>query len=149
MAYLKLPLSITFDGFFRRTELDTELLQRIKFFVVSGISKFILLPSKGISTLWMHLLTMGQTAKFCSNNIFPEEERNILEEKIKVEINEWLKLDNVKINEVKVIGDEHNPNGLRFKTRENEYIVTFEYERNDMDNSINLYGNWRITEFVK
>jgi hypothetical protein len=148
MALLKIPLSINSEGFFVRNNSENYLAARIKIFVLSGASKFMILPSPGISTLWQQLVTIGTTSKFCGKDVFPENERYKLEMIIKNEINDWIQEFEEEILHVSIVGDDQEPNGIAFRTIESEYKYSIEFVKIKDRKNDNFIGNWRIREKI-
>lgn len=149
MAVLKLPFSISNSGFFDRSKFNDEfLLTRLRIFVLSGSGRFLVLPSPGVSLLWQQLITIGPTSKLRSKNIFPESDRQRLESSIRNEANYWLKDSGNFISKVEIIGDDSNPNGIKFTTEGFEFIFSFVFALPGETLHKNSIGNWNIMEKV-
>ncbi len=149
MAVLKLPFSISGSGFFDRSKYNDEfLLTRLRIFVLSGSGRFLVLPSPGISMLWQQLITIGPTSRLRSKNIFPENERQILERSIRNEANFWLKDSGNNISRVEIVGDDNNQNGIKFTTEGFEFIFSFVFAMPGETLHKNSIGNWNIMEKV-
>lgn len=145
MSYLKIPFSISNDGFLVRND-DYNLIQsRLRVFVLSGAGKFQILPSPGISSIWLKLTTMGQTSKLCMKGVLSEDERKKLENVIKSEVNYWLKELKIDVYKVVVLGDDKEPNGIAFYVKGSEYKYYFEFTNNYI-NRKRIIGNWSIKE---
>jgi len=148
MAFLRLPLELNSAGAFERSATHEDYLQtRLRVFILSGASKYLLLPSPGISSLWLQLTTIGPTSKFCGKDVFPENERRQLEDTIKKEANIWLE-GNEEITDVTIFGDGTVPNGILFRTAELEFSFTFEFAMPGMGRQKGTLGNWNIREHV-
>ena len=68
------------------------------------------------------------------------------EKKIKNEVNYFLGKMNFTIDEVIIIGDEFNPNGIIFKNTKYEFIFTFEFALIGKGLKKDSIGNWNIIE---
>lgn len=149
MAVLRLPFSISGSGFFDRSKNNDEfLLTRLRIFVLSGSGKYLVLPSPGISLLWQQLITIGPSSKLRSKNILPENDRQKLEFSIKNEANIWLRDSDNVINKVEIIGEEGTPNGIKFLTKEFEFIFSFVFALPGETLYRNSIGNWNIMEKI-
>jgi hypothetical protein len=149
MAVLRLPFSISGNGFFDRSKNNDEfLLTRLRIFVLSGSGKYLVLPSPGISLLWQQLITIGPTSKLRSKNILPENDRQKLEYSIRNEANIWLKESDNVINKVEIIGDDNTQNGIKFLTKEFEFIFSFIFAMPGEMMHKNSIGNWNIMEKI-
>jgi hypothetical protein len=153
MSVLKLPLRINSSGALERSPTYDDYIQtRLRIFILSGTGKYLLLPSPGISALWLKLTTIGPTSKFCYKDVLPENERRNIEDIIRKEANLWLEmgLDDYSdmIEEVKILGDETNANGIVFRTKEFEFAYFFEFAMPGKGLNRTAVGNWNIKELI-
>jgi len=152
MSFLKLPLSLNKSGIFElETNYEDYLISRLRIFILSGASRFLLLPSPGISTLWMKLTTLGASSRFCNKDVFPLQERINLEAAMLKEANLWLEADeskNFEVIDVKIIGDDSTPNGIVFRFEEHQFTFTIEFVPSGRAVKKGNLGNWFIKESV-
>jgi len=138
MALLHVPLTITPSGVFERAENEEASLdERLRLFLLSGMGEYLRLPSPGIRALWVQLYTMGPSARF--RDVFPQEERETLENTIREETNAWLE-ETATVVEVKLLGDELEENGIRFVSERRDTLFRFKYAKPG------TVGCWNISE---
>jgi hypothetical protein len=144
MAVLHLPLSLTPIGIFERAATEENIVgSRLRLFVLSGAGEYLKLPSPGIRAMWVQFYNMGMSSRFC--DIMEEDRRRSLEQIIKEEVNGWFK-DIAEIHDVKLLGDEHEENGIKFRTENKEYVYTFKVSRSDKGLKAGTVGPWNIIE---
>ncbi len=138
MALLHLPFTVSPSGVFERADNEENTLdERLRLFLLSGMGKYLRLPSPGIRALWVQLYTMGPSARF--RDVFPQEERETLQETIREEVNVWLE-ETAVVQEVMLLGDELEDNGIRFVSERRNTLFRFKYARPG------TIGCWNITE---
>jgi hypothetical protein len=138
MALLHIPLTIAPSGVFERAENEeTSLDERLRLFLLSGMGEYLRLPSPGIRALWVQLYTMGPSARF--RDVFPQEERETLENTIREEASAWLE-ETATVVEVKLLGDELEENGIRFVSERRDTLFRFKYAKPG------TVGCWNISE---
>ena len=144
MAFLHLPLTLMSTGVFERaaTEEDT-LGSRLRMFLLAGMGEYLRLPSPGVRAVWTQLYTMGMSSRFC-NQMDPQA-RKKLEKIINEELNTWLE-GTANIVEVKLMGDDRDSNGIRFKTETREFVFRFQFARAGRGLSAGSIGSWNILE---
>lgn len=144
MALLHLPLTLMSTGVFERaaTEEDT-LGSRLRMFLLAGMGEYLRLPSPGVRAVWTQLYTMGMSSRFC-NQMEPQS-RKKLEKIINEELNAWLEAT-ANIVEVKLIGDDREDNGIRFKTESREFVFRFQFARAGRGLNAGSIGSWNIVE---
>ena len=144
MSLFHLPLSLSSQGLLERTTVEENIVgSRLRLFITSGAGEYLKLPSPGIRALWMQLYTMGVSSRFYY--VMEEQKRTELEKIIKGEVNLWLE-DLAIITEVKLIGDEHEHNGIRFRTDSREYNYEFHYRTPGQGIHLGDVGPWNILE---
>jgi hypothetical protein len=144
MAVLHLPLSLTPIGIFERAATEENIVgSRLRLFVLSGAGEYLKLPSPGIRAMWVQFYNMGMSSRFC--DIMEEDRRRSLEQIIKEEVNGWFK-DIADIHDVKLLGDEREENGIKFRTENKEYIYTFKISRSEKGLKAGTVGPWNIIE---
>ncbi len=138
MALLHLPFTISPSGVFERADSEENTLdERLRLFLLSGMGQYLRLPSPGIRALWVQLYTMGPSARF--RDVFPQEERETLQETVREEVNIWLE-ETAAVQEVTLLGDELEDNGIRFLSERRDTLFRFRYARPG------TIGCWNITE---
>lgn len=144
MALLHLPLTLSSGGAFERaTSVDDTIGSRLRLFLVSGMGEYLRLPSPGMRALWTRLYTMGTSSRFC--NLLEPQDRKQLERTIKEELNIWLE-GAATIGEVKILGDEREENGIRFKTATQVFEFRFLFARAGRGLGSSAIGSWNIME---
>jgi hypothetical protein len=144
MSLLHLPLSLTLQGSLSRATTEENTIgSRLRLFITSGVGEYLKLPSPGIRALWIQLYTMGISSRLC--NVMEEQKRMELERIIKSEVNAWL--DGIAIiMEVKLLGDEHEKNGVSFTTDSREFKFVFQYIPPGQGTHFGNVGPWKIIE---
>lgn len=138
MALFHLPLTISPSGVFERAETEENSLdERLRLFLLSGMGQYLRLPSPGIRALWVQLYTMGPSSRF--RDAFAREERETLENTIREEVNLWLE-ETATVQEVSLVGDEVEDNGIRFVSERRDTFFRFKYARPG------TVGCWNIIE---
>jgi len=144
MAVLHLPLSLTPIGIFQRATTEENIVgSRLRLFLLSGAGEYLKLPSPGIRAMWVQFYNMGMSSRFC--DIMEEDKRRSLEQIIKEEVNNWFK-DITEIHDVKLVGDEQEENGIKFRTENKEYVYTFKISRSEKGLKAGTVGPWNIIE---
>jgi hypothetical protein len=144
MAVLHLPLTLTPIGIFERAATEENIVgSRLRLFVLSGAGEYLKLPSPGIRAMWVQFYNMGMSSRFC--DIMEEDKRRSLELIIKEEVNGWFK-DIAEIQDVKLLGDEQEDNGIKFRTENKEYVYTFKISRSEKGLKAGTIGPWNIIE---
>jgi hypothetical protein len=144
MAVLHLPLSLTPIGIFERAATEENIVgSRLRLFVLSGAGEYLKLPSPGIRVMWVQFYNMGMSSRFC--DIMEEDKRRSLEQIIKEEVNGWF-IDIAEIQDVKLLGDEKEENGIKFRTENKEYVYTFKISRSEKGLKAGTVGPWNIIE---
>jgi hypothetical protein len=144
MALLHLPLTISPSGVFERTgSEETSLDERLRLFLLSGMGQYLRLPSPGIRALWVQIYTMGPSARF--RDVFPQEERETLENTIREEVNVWLE-ETATVLEVTLLGDELEENGVRFVSERRDTLFRFRYARHGTVGCWNISGESNATQ---
>ena len=112
--YLHLPLTLQPSGFLERAGTEEDLVgRRLRVFVLSGVGEYLRLPSPGIRSFWIQLISIGVSSRL-RDVLDPGDERTKLEEIILEEVNHWLgRLP--EIQSVEILGDLENENGIAFR----------------------------------
>lgn len=148
MSNLSIPLSINNQGVLKTAPAnEDQVINRLKFFLLSGIKKHVSLPTPGIELLWSIIMNLGTTSKFLSTGVITIETRKELEESLQKEVNEWLTGD-VEVNKVTLVGDEFNSNGIKFLTANYEYLFSFIFVISGKNVITPTIGNWYIREQI-
>jgi hypothetical protein len=144
VALLHIPLTLSSSGVFERATTEEDVVgSRLRLFLLSGMGEYLQLPSPGIRALWIQLYTMGISSRFC--DLMEEQERSSLEMTILDELNTWL--DGIAtIVEVKLLGDEKDDNGIRFRTETREFVFSFKFARPGAGLGAGSVGSWNILE---
>jgi len=146
MAVLHIPLSLTPNGIFDRAATEENIVgSRLRLFVLSGAGEYLRLPSPGIRNMWVLFYNMGISARFC--DIMEEDKRRSLEQIIKAEVNSWFD-DITEIQDVNLIGDEREENGIKFRTENKEYVFKFKLSRSEKGLKAGTIGPWDIVEEI-
>jgi hypothetical protein len=138
MAVLQVPLALSPSGTFERAGAEENVVDtRLRIFLLSGMGEYLRLPSPGVRTLWVHLYTMGPSARF-SDSLSPED-RETLEVTIREELEAWFE-GLTSVTDVRLVGDAREENGIRFVTTTRDTLFRFRYARPGM------IGCWNIIE---
>jgi hypothetical protein len=140
MALLHLPLTLSPTGLLERaTTEENTLASRLRLFILAGMGEYLRLPSPGVRAVWTQLYTMGSSSRFC-NQMDPQS-RKKLEGIIEDELNAWLE-GTAEIKEVKLLGDDREENGIRFRTSTKEFVFRFKCAPGGRG----MIGSWNIVE---
>ncbi len=159
MAVLHLPLQITETGTLLMAVDDRDYMRsRIRMFILSGCSKYLTLPSPGIASLWTKITTIGPESSLLGKDVFTVSDRTRLEKKILAEVNIWLGTAG-DVRSLEILGDplegrkdknryekKKIHNGIKFTTRNSEFIYTFEFRYSGQKPTGLPVGNWNIKE---
>jgi len=144
MAELHLPLTINPAGVYERATAEENIVgSRLRLFILSGSGEYLRLPSPGIRALWIQLYNLGVSSRFCDS--MKDDERQSLEDSIRSDVNAWLN-EVATINEVKLLGDEREENGIRFRTGSREFAYHFHYALPGKGRQGDAVGPWNIVE---
>ncbi len=159
MPVFQLPLQITESGTLQMAHDDKDYMRsRIRMFILSGCSKYLTMPSPGIAMLWTKITTIGPESSLLGKDVFTANDRIQLEKRILGEVNHWLgKAGNVR--SLEILGDPLKDdkdknvnekkkihNGIKFTTRNSEFIYTFEFRYTGQKPTGLPVGNWNIKE---
>ena len=137
-------MTLASTGSFERAGSEEDTVgSRLRLFLLSGMGEYLRLPSPGVRAVWTQLYTMGMSSRFGSQ--MEPQERKKLERIIREELNAWLEGSAV-ITDVKLLGDEKEENGLRFRTATREFEFRFQFARAGRGLHAAAIGSWNISE---